>query len=327
MADENKKPIVIAHRGASGYLPEHTLPAKAMAHAMGADYLEQDVVLTKDGVPVVLHDIHLEYTTDVADRFPDHRRDDGHFYAIDFELAEIQQLQAHERVRISLDGDRTAVFPDRYPLQASTLRVPTLAEEIDLIAGMDRSRGTTTGLYIELKAPNFHRAAGYDMASSILQVLKDKGYADRPGQVYLQSFDDTVLRYLRDDLDCQLPLIQLIADPAWGEDSKVDYAFLQTAAGLDQVASYADGIGPWYRQILLGYDDSGEVELSDLVGLAQARGLQVHPYTLRLEDIPEGVENFDELMQLMFKKAGVDGIFTDFPDLTRRYIDSHFPAP
>jgi glycerophosphoryl diester phosphodiesterase len=327
VSNELRKPIVIAHRGASGYLPEHTLPAKAMAHAMGADFIEQDVVLTRDGVPIVLHDIHLEFTTDVAARFTDHQRSDGHFYAIDLELAQIRQLQAHERVQINPDGSRAAVFPGRYPLQNGILRVPTLAEEIDLIAGMDRSRGRQTGLYIELKAPNFHLREGQDIAASILSVLTEKGYEDNTSQVYLQSFDDQVLRYLREELDCKLPLIQLIADPDWGEDSAVDYRFLQTNAGLDSVAKYADGIGPWYRQIYLGHNEDGEVQLSQLASMAQERGLAVHPYTLRLEDIPAGIQDFDNLMYIMLEVAGVDGFFTDFPDLARSYIDKNFQAP
>jgi glycerophosphoryl diester phosphodiesterase len=327
VSNELHRPIVIAHRGASGYLPEHTLAAKAMAHAMGADFIEQDVVLTRDGVPIVLHDIHLEYTTDVANRFPDYRRSDGHFYAIDLTLAQIRQLQAHERVQINPDGSRAAAFPDRYPLQTGILRIPTLAEEIDLIAGMDRSRGKQTGLYIELKAPNFHLKEGLDIASNVLKVLTEKGYAQSTAQVYLQSFDDQVLRYLREELDCKLPLIQLIADPAWGEDSAVDYSFLQTDAGLDSIAKYADGIGPWYRQIYLGRNEEGEVQLSELVSMAHKHGLKVHPYTLRLEDIPAGIHNFENLMQIMLEDAGVDGFFTDFPDLARSYIDKNFAAP
>jgi len=105
------EPLVIAHRGASGYLPEHTLAAKALAHGQGADYLEQDVVLTADDVPIVLHDIHLDSTTDVADRFPDRARPDGRWYAVDFSLAEVRQLAVGER----LGRDGTAAFPGRFP--------------------------------------------------------------------------------------------------------------------------------------------------------------------------------------------------------------------
>ncbi len=115
-------PIVIAHRGASGYLPEHTLEAKALAHAMGADFLEQDLVLTKDDVPVVLHDIHLDTVTDVATRFPDRKRDDGRYYALDFTVAEIKQLRADRALqredraaRSSRAASRRASRPSRFP--------------------------------------------------------------------------------------------------------------------------------------------------------------------------------------------------------------------
>lgn len=319
----HSSPIVIAHRGASGYLPEHTLAAKAMAHTMGADFLEQDVVLTRDGIPVVLHDIHLESTTNVATRFPQRMRDDGHYYAIDLDLAELRQLTAHERTRINDAGERVAVYPTRFPLTTSSvdMRIPTLAEEIAFIAGMDRSTGRQTGLYIELKGPRFHQQEGQDIARAIMAVLAETGYDERPDQVFLQSFDDQVLRYLRDDLNCQLPLIQLIADPAWGEDSNVDYALLQTAAGLDYVATYAAGIGPWYRQIYLGHGANG-AQLSSLVALAHERGLQVHPYTLRKDELPPGITDFDTLLEIMLEQAGADGIFTDFPDLARQYIDA-----
>ncbi|PLW83566.1 glycerophosphodiester phosphodiesterase [Kineobactrum sediminis] len=309
-------PIVIAHRGASGYLPEHTLAAKAMAHGMGADYIEQDVVLTADGVPIVLHDIHLDTTTDVADLFPGRARDDGRFYAIDFSLEEVRRLRVHERS----DTQGQAVFPQRFPLGPGLLGVPTLAEEIDLIAGMDRSRQRRTGLYIELKAPRFHQAEGQDIARRILEVLALKGYAERSDQVFLQCFDDQALRYLRHTLETPLPLIQLIADPSWGEDSAVDYEFLQSPAGLDTIAEYADGIGPWLMQIYLGKTDAGAVRLSTLVADAHARGLQVHPYTFRRDQLPPGIADFDELLDVFFQQARVDGLFTDFPDLARDYL-------
>lgn len=319
MTTAASSPIVIAHRGASGYLPEHTLAAKAMAHAMGADYLEQDVVLTSDGIPIVLHDIHLDSTTDVAARFPDRARTDGRYYAIDFSVAEIRTLRAHERTG---PGGKAA-FPTRFPLGPGLLTVPTLAEEIDFITGLDRSRGRETGLYIELKAPNFHHREGQDIARRVLEVLVEKGYDQRADQVFLQCFDDATLRYLRDDLQTPLPLIQLIADSSWGEDSAVDYDFLQTAAGLDAVAAYADGIGPWLMQIYRGKRADGSVELSKLVTLAQQRGLQVHPYTFRADQLPEGIDSFDELLDIFLRQAAVDGLFTDFPDLARDYLLQH----
>ncbi len=313
------QPLVIAHRGASGYLPEHTLAAKALAHAMGADYIEQDVVLTADGVPIVLHDIYLESTTDVEQVFPDRARADGRYYAIDFSLAEIKQLSAHERTNREAGNQRRAVYPDRYPLQVPFLPVPTLEEEILLIAGLDASRERRTGLYIELKAPNFHLREGQDMAAAILSVLERTGYAALSEQVFLQCFDDATLRSLKSKTD--LPLIQLIAENDWGEDSNVDYDALRSDSGLDDIATYADGIGPWIMQLYLGRDDNGKARTTDLVERAHARGLVVHPYTIRQDQLPSGIDTIDALHNILFVQLKVDGAFTDFPDLTRQFID------
>lgn len=312
-------PIVIAHRGASGYLPEHTLAAKAMAHAMGARFIEQDVVLCRDGTPIVLHDIHLDSTTDVAERFAHRARSDGRFYAIDFDIEEIRQLRVHERTHLGARQGE-AVYPLRFPVQASWFGVPTLAEEIELLAGLDRSRDCRTGLYVELKHPNWHRREGLDLSSAVLNVLRDTGYAKRPEQVFLQCFDDQTLRELSTVLDTPLPLIQLIGENSWGEDSAVDYEYLRSPAGLDYVASYAQGIGPWLSHIYLGKTAAGSVRLSALVREAQARGLQVHPYTFRRDDLPAGIESFTELLDIFIRQAGIDGLFTDFPDLAVDYL-------
>jgi glycerophosphoryl diester phosphodiesterase len=312
-------PIVIAHRGASGYLPEHTLASKAVAHAMGAQFIEQDVVLSRDGMPIVLHDIHLDTTTDVAQRFPGRARDDGRYYAIDFDIEEIRRLRVHERMHLGARRGE-AVHPRRFPVESALFAVHTLAEEIDLLAGLDRSRHRRTGLYVELKYPNWHRREGLDLSSAVLGVLRDKGYADRPDQVFLQCFDDQTLRELRGALDTPLPLIQLIADMAWGEDSAVDFDYLRTPAGLDYVASYAQGIGPWLPHIYLGKSAEGNARISALVSDAQARGLQVHPYTFRSDELPAGIASFDELLTVFIRQAGIDGLFTDFPDLAVDFL-------
>jgi glycerophosphoryl diester phosphodiesterase len=316
------RPLVIAHRGASGYLPEHTLAAKALAHAMGANFIEQDVVLSRDGAAIVLHDIHLDSTTDVAQKFPDRARADGRFYAIDFDLQEIRQLRVHERFHINPGQIGDAVFPERFPPRSALFQVPTLAEEVELLAGLDRSRRCRTGLYIELKAPNWHRSEGLDLPSAVLKVLEQTGYWNRPDQVFLQCFDDHTLRLMRQELETPLPMIQLIADNSWGEDSEVDYDYLRTPAGLSYVASYAQGIGPFLPHIFLGKTASGDARLSDLVELAQARGLQVHPYTFRRDELPAGIESFTELLDIFVRQAGVDALFTDFPDLVVDYLRS-----
>jgi glycerophosphoryl diester phosphodiesterase len=314
------EPIIIAHRGASGYLPEHTLAAKAVAHAMGADFIEQDVVLSRDGVPVILHDVYLESTTDVALRFPDRARDDGRFYAIDFLLEELRQLSVHERSTRDSRGREVAVYPERFPLAPALFGIPTLAEEIDLIAGLDHSRGRTTGLYIELKAPNLHRQAGLDIAAIVLGLLEERAYSRRTEQVFLQCFDGLTLRYLRNELHTPLPLIQLIGENSWGEDTDSDYDYLRSPAGLAEIASYAEGIGPWLMHIYQGKDSEGAVRMSDLVSRAQALGLLVHPYTFRRDELPEGISSFDELLDIFIGQAGIDGLFTDFPDTVLHYL-------
>ena len=311
------RPIVIAHRGACAYLPEHTLAAKAMAHAMGADYIEQDVVLSRDGVPLVLHDIQLDCTTDVAARFPERAREDGRYYAADFSLEEIRRLQLHERTP---PGSNRQIYPGRFPHGAARFGVPTLAEEIELIAGLDHSRGRQTGLYVELKSPNWHLRQGLDIVPAVMDVLSATGYAQRTDQVFLQCFDDRTLRRLRDEIRTPLPLIQLIAENDWGEDSELDYEQLRTPAGLDRVAAYADGIGPWLQHIYLGRDAAGDARCSDLVQEARARGLQVHPFTFRSDELPPGIASFEELLDIFVNQEGCDGLFTDFPDLVLDYL-------
>jgi glycerophosphoryl diester phosphodiesterase len=314
------KPLVIAHRGASGYLPEHTLAAKAMAHAMGAHFIEQDVVLSRDGTAIVLHDIYLDSTTDVATRFPDRAREDGRFYAIDFDLQEIRQLLVHERTHTASPRRGDAVYPGRFPPDTALFKVPTLVEEIALLAGLDRSRQCRTGLYIEMKAPIWHHREGLDLPAAVLAVLDQTGYAQRPDQVFLQCFDDRTLRRIREAGRSRLPLIQLIGENSWGEDSEADFEYLRTAEGLSYVAGYAAGIGPFLPHIYLGKSASGEVRLSDLVPRAQARGLQVHPYTFRRDELPPEIGSFAELLDIFIRRAGVDGLFTDFPDLVVEYL-------
>ena len=159
------KKLVIAHRGASGYLPEHTIAAKAMAYAQGADYIEQDLVMTKDDHLVVLHDRHLDTVTDVASVFPGRERNDGRFYVIDFTLDEIRQLAVSERFELE-DGVTIPVFEDRFPLWKSSFRVHTFSEEIELIQGLNQSTGKNVGLYPEM-ATRLSRT-GYSCSALIL---------------------------------------------------------------------------------------------------------------------------------------------------------------
>ncbi|VTN10521.1 Glycerophosphoryl diester phosphodiesterase precursor [Raoultella terrigena] len=188
MAAQAGDKIVIAHRGASGYLPEHTLPAKAMAYAQGADYLEQDLVMTKDDRLVVLHDHYLDRVTDVAEKFPQRARQDGRFYAIDFTLAEIKNAESSARglnpktVRTS----RPSRGASRW--EKADFRIHTFEEEIEFVQGLNHSTGKNIGIYPEIKAPWFHHQEGKDIATSVLQVLKKYGYTSKQDKVYLQCF-------------------------------------------------------------------------------------------------------------------------------------------
>lgn len=309
-------PVLIAHRGASSYVPEHTLLAVTAAHILGADFIEQDIVLSKDGIPLVLHDIHLEYTTNVAQIFPTRLRKDGCWYAIDFTLDEIKRLTVSERRH----KDGSTVFPGRFPTTNLALQIPTLAEEIQLILGLNVSRKKNAGLYIEFKAPRFHWAEGHDIVAAVLDVLDEYGLNTLGANIFLQCFDDATLKSLRERQLTPLPLIQLIADPDWGEDSAVDYDWLRTAEGLAAIAQYANGIGPWLPHLFTAPDGSS----TDLVTSAHAVDLLVHPYTLRADDLSLGAETFDALQRRVFIDAGADGAFTDFTDLTRQFIDLHF---
>ena len=307
-------PIVIAHRGASGYLPEHTLAAVTAAHLMGADFIEQDIVLSKDNVAVVLHDIHLESTTDVGDKYPHRKRADGHFYAIDFTLAELKSLDVTERRAAS----GNAVFSERFPVATTGLKIPTLEEEIVFIRGLNETLEHTAGWYIELKKPAFHTNEGYDIAKVTLDILNRHDLNRSGAPVFLQCFDLNTLRYLREELGTSLPLIMLLGDNAWAEASTMDYDWLRTEAGLAAIKEVANGIGPWITHLV----DSAQ-PYANLVARAQVKGLLVHPYTLRQDALPEAFSTLNALHEYLFVELGVDGAFSDFPDKTHHFIKTN----
>jgi glycerophosphoryl diester phosphodiesterase len=311
----SSQPLVIAHRGASGYLPEHTLAAAAMAHAMGADYLEPDVVLSKDGIPVVLHDIHLETTTDVEERHPTRKRPDGRWYAIDFTAAEIKTLRVHERVKDDLSGP---AYPKRFPTEPRLFDVPTLEEFLILVQGLNKSTGRTAGIYPELKSPAFHQREGQDIAAIVLLLLTRYGYTRETDPVFIQSFDPTVLQRIKRDLRSPLKLIQLIGDNSWNE-AEVDYDAMRTAQGLKKVATYAHGIGLWLGHLLPVMSDKVVPNMT-LIKSARAAGLKIHPYTARADDVPKSVKDFPSYLDLIFGEMKVDGVFTDMPDQVVRYL-------
>ncbi|MCA9186962.1 MAG: glycerophosphodiester phosphodiesterase [Pirellulaceae bacterium] len=313
MGSELDVPMVIAHRGASGYVVEHTLPAKAMAHAMGADYIEQDLVLTKDDQLIVLHDIHLDLVTDVAERFPGRARSDGHWYAIDFVLDEVRQLSVHERV------DRKTgkqVFPGRFPLQKSSFRIATFSEELELIQGLNATTGRNVGVYPEIKSPAWHRQEGKEISPLVLAELRRYGYLSSDDHIYLQCFDPAELRLLREKWHTNVKLVQLIGSNSSGE-SAIDYDAMRTDAGLAQVATYANAIGPSLGHLWSGDKSDGRFAETDLVTMAHRHGLQVHPYTVRADDLPNGFASLGQLLSQLLQQR-VDGVFTDHPDQCRK---------
>jgi glycerophosphoryl diester phosphodiesterase len=316
-ADPPSPKLVIAHRGASGYLPEHTLPAIALAHAQGADYLEQDVVLSKDDVPVVLHDVHIDTVTDVAQRFPDRKRPDGRFYAIDFTASELKQLAASERF-----DPRTgrAVYPSRFPVGQGSFQVPTLEEELQLIQGLNRTTGREAGVYPEIKYPAWHRAQGRDPSRIVVSLLARYGYKTKADKVYLQCFEPVEVKRIRAELGYQGRLVQLIEGGGTDRDT-AEQKHLRTTAGLAEIAKVVDGIGPSLVDLVTRKPD-GTLAATTLVRDAHAQGLVVHPYTFRADAVPPGVPSFDDLLRLAFIDMGVEGVFTDHPDRAVAFLRS-----
>lgn len=273
--------IVIAHRGASGYLPEHTLEAYAFAYALGADYIEPDLTRTKDGHFIALHDIHLESTTNVETAFPDRKRADGQWYAIDFTLAEIRQLAAHERL------------PRRFPEGKSHFSVPTLEEVIELVQGLNATTGRDVGIYPELKDPGFHVKEGQPMEQALLDILARYGYAGPEAKCFVQCFSPATLKALRMEHKTSLPLILLMGNEPVTEDA------------IAEAATYATGIGP---------DKALVMKQPELVSWAHARKLLVHPYTVRRDVKPPKFATTQDELKTFYFEYDVDGMFSDFPD-------------
>ena len=311
--------LVIAHRGASGYLPENTLGAAVMAYASGADFLELDLVMTKDGHLIVLHDLTLNATTDVEQAFPDRAGKDGKYHAVDFSLHEVKQLKVHERSGRRGTGQ---AFPDRFPIDSKIFGVPTLEEMILLVQGLAKSHGRKMGLYIEIKGHDFHRKHHLDPGFKLLEVLNKYGYKNNSDPIFIQTFDSDMLKYLRHELKTRIKLVQLLGENRW-RLSDTDFSYLKTEEGMKEVSLYADGIGPWLNQLVTGVDFLGKAQITDLLKNARNNDLLIHPYTFRADRLPSYTSSFDELLDLFFQEVGVDGIFTDHPDQAVRYLEKY----
>jgi|GEM_PF-1173077 len=276
---DGKPPVVIAHRGDSGAYPEHTLAAYRSALEKGADYLEPDIVLTRDGVPVCRHDLELKQTTDIA-KHPEFADRKGKGWPVtSFNVAELKRLRAVQHVQgrdRSMDG---------------RFAVPTLAELIDLVHEHNQTHGTTVGLLIEIKAPAQHRAAGLDVSRASFDIVKDKAKVGKSLPIIFQCFDRDACERIA----------------GWG-GYRVDW-LTSKAFEFDGLPEGIGGLGVNKSLIKL---TNGR---SPLIDAAHARGLQVHAWTFRDDRLPKDIDwahPKDEM--LPYLRAGLDGVITDFPE-------------
>jgi glycerophosphoryl diester phosphodiesterase len=317
MAFPSQAQTIIAHRGASGERPEHTLAAYELAIDQGADFIEPDLVATKDGVLVARHENEISGTTDVADR-PEFagrkatRTIDGEevtgWFTEDFTLTELRSLRARERLP-ELRAANTA-YDGRFA-------VPTFAEVIALVKAKEAATGKRIGLYPELKHPSYFAAQGIELPALLLAELGEAGYTSARDPVFIQCFEIATLARMRGQTE--LRLVQLVAAEGSPPDlPAVPYAALVSPPGLAGTARYADAIGADIRLIL-----KPDGSPTSLVADARAAGLPVHAWTVRRENafLPEALRSGSDpaapgdlaaLVRLL-KAAGVEAIFTDNP--------------
>lgn len=319
---DGSPPLVIAHRGASGYRPEHTLASYRLAIEQGADFIEPDLVATRDGHLVARHEPVLDETTDIASHpeFADRRTTrllDGKpvtaFFACDFTLAEIRRLRA-----VQPNPARSKQYDGQFA-------IPSFEEILELAVTERAARQRTIGVYPETKHPAFHRSLGLPLEDRLLDVLREYGLAGGAAPVFIQSFESANLQYLRHR--SKLPLVQLLED-GWLQYDAAGTRVLgvnipqyddprgdRPPCELADIATYADAIGPWKRQILR---DLGQAALLQTSVIAQAHGvgLKVHAYTFRNEPATLAPQyEGDPLREYrQFFELGIDGVFSDFPD-------------
>jgi glycerophosphoryl diester phosphodiesterase len=321
-------PIVFGHRGAAGYRPEHTVASYELAARMGADFIEPDLVSTKDGHLVVRHEPEIGGTTDVADHpeFADRKTTkviDGTSYTgwftDDFTLAELKTLRAKERLPDV--RQRNTIYDGRY-------EIPTLQEVIDLRAKLSKELGRTVGIVPEVKHSSYFKAEGLAIEPKLVQALRDNGLDTADSPVVVQSFETANLKELNEEID--VPLVALLDSPtvipgdvqAAGGTST--FADLATPAGLKGLAEFADWVGP-SKTYIIPTDAAGEWQApTSFVDDAHAAGLKVVPYTFRNENrfLPPSLRSsadpneygdaFSEYRK--FFQLGIDGVFSDNPD-------------
>ena len=352
-------PLVIGHRGASGYRPDHTLESYKLAIDMGADFIEPDLVATKDGVLVARHEPNITGTTDVATRpeFASRKttknvdgvNEEGWFVS-DFTLAELKTLRAVQPL-----SDRDQSYNGKF-------QIPTFEEVLDLAKAEGTKAGRTVGVYPETKHPTYHAKLGLPLEDRLLAVLAKYGYTTKASPVIVQSFEVSNLKYLR--TKTQVRLVQLVDANDVNADGSMDltapydkpydfavagdsrtFASLLTPAGLKEIKTYADGIGPWKpylipsKQVDANNDGKaddlngdGKIDERDRVMMpatavvpnAHAAGLFVHAYTFRSEAkrLASDFKGDPKAEYKLFFNLGVDGVFSDFTDTAKAARDN-----
>ncbi len=352
-------PLVIGHRGASGYLPEHTLESYRRAIELGADFVEPDLVATKDGVLVARHEPNITATTDVSQRpefasrktqkMVDGVKEEG-WFVTDFTLAEIKTLRAIQPMA------------DRDQSNNGKFQIPTFEEVLELAKTEGTKAGRTVGVYPETKHPTYHVTAGLALEDRLLAILSKNGYTSKSSPIIIQSFEVSNLKYLRSKT--QVRLVQLVdADDVKADgsmslvapyDKPYDFAVagdartfasLLTPAGLREVKTYADGIGPWKPYLIpskqVDANNDGKADdlngdgiidnrdrvmmpPTDVVKNAHSEGLFVHPYTFRSESkqLASDFKGDPKAEYKLFFNLGVDGLFSDFPDQAKAARDN-----
>ncbi len=334
--NKESNPLVIGHRGASGLLPEHTLESYRLAIKLGADYIEPDLVATKDGVLIARHEPDITNSTDVAEHpeFADRKTTkmvDGvpttGWFASDFTLEEIKTLGAKQT-----RAGRPTEFDGEF-------EIPTFQEVIDLAkrgsrGNVRRGKGARghlrVGIYPETKHPTFHQDLGLPLEERLVKALKRNGLNRKNAPVFIQSFEQANLKQLNGMT--KVRLVQLVdandtdanGDPTyappfdrpydWTVSGRTDlFSYFATDAGLAEIKTYADGIGPW-KVYIVGTDPAGNIKkTTDLVDRAHEHGLLIHTWTFRDDAFPSGYAGGPIEEYLTFFRLGVDGVFSDFP--------------
>lgn len=318
---EQYRPKVAAHRGASGYLPEHTIPAKTYAYALNPDLVEQDVVMTKDGVLMIMHDPDLDTTTDVAKKFPGRARANGKYYAADFTWPEIETLTVTERF-----DPRTgnAVFPGRFPVDTGIeFKVPKFEEELKLIQGLNKSTGKNVGVYVEVKEPAFYAKEGKDITKAVIDMLDKYGYNTKDSNAILQIFDYDAVKAAREKgWKGDLAMLVLEGGQNLTDDAKV-HEWLLTPEGIAEVSKYATIYAPWFSHLAVPNADGKGYTLSNIADEARKNGMKVHSWTLRKDAPFKGFDNTQQVLDTAFKEIKLDGLFSDFPDVVVEYLQEN----